>query len=315
MSPEHQSWGGLQDDLGFNFEASFQQSCGYLLKIDGKGFVGFAHQTVKEFLEKITPAAREVDEQIIGFYRVRPKDIDVEIVTVCITLLQFIDFDENNVGESLVPESKMYYNGSGEFRERILRDTSHYPLLGYAFRFWYHFDDSFNECYVSNTLRTFFQSTQANFFRLAAAPWTRPLQDAVPRTTALLPIKLPALHHCIQSEDFPKTVLSLIDNGAEVNKMDTDHLTPLHWACARGHHKTIKVLLDVPKLNINKGLSAGYKPIHVALEWLAFDADQERHSIPLKLLGDPRIDINAPGVRRSRIGKLRVNTDLVPGLL
>ncbi len=96
------SWSDLQDDLGYNFESSFQESCGYLLKVDERGSVTFAHQTVKELFENTNKSVREIDEKVLSRYRISSTAIDTEIVSTCVTLLRFNDFGKEKVESSLV---------------------------------------------------------------------------------------------------------------------------------------------------------------------------------------------------------------------
>ena len=43
--------------------------------------------------------------------------------------------------------------------------------------------------------------------------------------------------------DNSSIVKILIDNGADVNAMDSNNATPLHWACCQGKYSTVKYLL------------------------------------------------------------------------
>lgn len=42
----------------------------------------------------------------------------------------------------------------------------------------------------------------------------------------------------------------LVENGAEVNAVDVYDLTPLHFACMRGHDVALRDLLRYPQVNI-----------------------------------------------------------------
>lgn len=180
----------------------------------------------------------------------------------------------------------------------IFKFTNSYPLLSYAIRYWNHFDNVANEVRVAKALELFVQSFQGNYFRLAAGPWTQSSRRAVPGASGLLPRELPALHYCIQSGDFPTTVLGLVENGADFNQMDDDGLTPLHWACARINKGTVAALLSVTRLNINKGLPGKSRPIHTALEWLSSSRGMDVPvEVPFTILKDTRTDINVPGVK------------------
>ena len=110
VNPDQHSWSDLKEDLGYNFESSFLEACGYMLKIDVDGFVVFSHQAVKELFESVSVSAREVDEEVLRGYRIMPEDIDIEIVQICITILQFKDFDRYHVNSSLKLEKELYHD-------------------------------------------------------------------------------------------------------------------------------------------------------------------------------------------------------------
>ena len=294
VNEDQQRWSDLEDDLGYNFEASFQEFCGYLIKIDEDGFVVFSHQTVKELFESTDTPAREIDDEVLRSYRITSKDIDVEIVRTCITILQFKDFDRYHVRSSLLSVEKVrsqFYEG---VQDALFEHVKRFPLLAYAIHYWSHFDNVINEALVAKGLQSYFESFQGNYFRLAAAPWTRRVRQPIPTVQGELPLELPPLHHCLQIGNFPKTVLALMSDGADVNKMDDEGLSPLHWACARGNENTIAALLSDSGLNPNLGKPGANRPIHLALEWFAYGA--ESMNVPLMILKDQRTDINAVGV-------------------
>lgn len=300
VNEDQNCWSDLEEDLGYNFESSFQEACGYLLKVDGNGYVVFSHQTVKELFESTTTPAREVDGQVLRSYRIAPKDIDIEIVQTCMTMLRFKDFDRYHVHSSLMTAKEAHYDGYLGVLDHLLERTKRFPLLAYAIRHWSHFNDSTNEAHVVNGLCNFFRSFQGNFFRLAAAPWTYDKRVYMPGVTGVLPLELPPLHHCAQMGNFPKTALALISSGADINEMDSDGLSPLHWACAQGNEDTIAALLSNPRLNLNLGAPGASRPIHLALEWLSRGVGGAASiKIPLMLLNDQRIDVNAAGVSRT----------------
>ena len=153
-----------------------------------------------------------------------------------------------------------------------------------------------NESHVFKKLQSFFQSFQGNYFRLAAESWTVNVREITPYVSRLLPLELPFLHHCVQMGDFPKTVLALMASGANVNELDIDGMSPLHWACARGNKATIAALLRNPRLDPNIGLPGKHRPIHVALMWFSTRSGSTAAiEVPLLLLGDRRTDVNAAG--------------------
>lgn len=296
INDSQQSWSDLQEDLGYNFEFSFQEACGYLLKVNEQGLVAFAHQTVKELFQSQSNSIREIDEEVLSFYRFSISDIDLEIVQTCVTLLQFKDFGKAQVAQTLIPERTMHHNGSRQDKTSVVEYTSRYPLLLYAIRYWNHFDDVTNELRVSKALQCFLKSFQGNYFRLAAGPWTQESRRMTIYGSSPLPSQLPPLHSCMQSGDFPHTVRGLIASGADVNQTDEYGFTPLHWACARRNKQAMAVLLSLPHTNVNKGIPGEDRPIHTEIEWLFWDlrTDASVGIMPM-ILKDSRCDINATG--------------------
>lgn len=304
INGSQRSWEDLKDDLSFNFHDSFQASCGYLLKIADDDLVVFAHQTVKELFEKAAPAAREVDEQIIKYFRISPEDVDREIVTSCLNLLQYREFDEDNVERSLLSKREMvimaeksaeylHTDGFSNFRQAM----DGFPLLAYAVHFWYHLDCPSSEPHLANALYTFLTSPYANYFRFADSLLHLEARRAVGATDGLLSANLPSLHHCVRSGDFPQTTRLILQSGADPNVIDAEGMTAFHRACTERRVQSVKVLLDGASLNVNKAQRTGLKPIHTALnlsrEW---QRDAESNDILLLLLNDARVDVNATAV-------------------
>lgn len=221
-------------------------------------------------------------------------------------MLQFKDFDIYHVKGSLMSEMDLYHNALLGVQDPLIEQTKRFPLLSYASRYWCQFDIISSESHVVKGLQSFFQSFQGNYFRLAAGPWTVNSRRALPNASGLLPLKLPPLHHYIQIGDFPKTVFALIASGANVNELDIDGMSPLHWACARGNKSTITALLSNPRLNPNVGLPGKHRPIHMALEWLSRRSRGPASiEIPLLILNDGRTNINV-----AEVGQIHYVLDL-----
>lgn len=292
VEAEHRCWDDLREDLGYNFESLFQQACGHLLKVGKDGHVALAHQTVKELLYESRKTEREVDEEVLNQYRITSSDIEHVVFSACMALLQFNDFNENNVERSLVSKKNMMSLGLTGHQPSILKLLHPYPLLAYAVIHW---DTAFgldNEHNFSKTLQAYLTSFQANYFRIAAAPWApsfyisdRPLQ---------LVMDLPPLHYCLQCGDFPQTILGLIANGENINGSDEDDLTPLHWAVICSRPDAVAALLKCPRLNLNKAKPGNPKPIHGFSQIYSQSPDTDKR-IAMMLLKDSRLDVNSRG--------------------
>lgn len=291
VEPEHHCWDDLKENLGYNFESLFQQACGHLLKVGKDGLVALAHQTVKELLYESSKTAREVDEEILNQYRITSSDIEHVVFPACMALLQFNDFNETNVERSLVSKKAMMSLGLGRTSQSSILKLLHpYPLLAYAVIHWNTAFGPDNEHNFSKTLQVYLTSFQANYFRLAAAPWTPWFYVA--RRAIVLKMDLPPLHYCMQCGDFPRTILGLIANGENINGSDEDYLTPLHWAVISARLDAVAALLTSPRLNLNKAKPGHPKPIH---SFPFYYETLREKQIAMMLLKDSRLDINSPG--------------------
>ncbi len=72
------------------------------------------------------------------------------------------------------------------------------------------------------------------------------------------------LHDAARSGDMAMLRQALADNP-NVNETDNDLLTPLHWACARGHHGVARSLLDAGAL-VNCPDRSGRTPLNYAVD-------------------------------------------------
>ena len=295
LNGEHRCWEDLDNDLGYNFQLTFERACGYLLKVESDGYVEFTHQTVKELLTSAPgSSARNIDEEVLKQYRIQPSEMAFELTKICTTLLQFQDFNEENVERSLISPTDMMLKGLSGFEASVIEALEKFPLVAYAARHWHgHVSDFQAEPRIISLFQDHLLSFQANYFRTAAGPWTREERQTTPHAGSELPLEVPPLHYIMQCGDFPEVVLALVSSGEDVNEMAGGQeftWTALHWAAARGHIKSLMALLSIPRLNINKSITQNDKPIHVALHrWYGGE------DISLLLLKDPRIDINSPG--------------------
>ena len=82
----------------------------------------------------------------------------------------------------------------------------------------------------------------------------------------------------------------LIDLHADVNEIDSEIMTPLHWALIRGRRKTFRLLMESPKIKPNKGSDGHDKPIHICID----DSFKDLQMFQT-FLRDDRVAVNAEG--------------------
>jgi ankyrin repeat protein len=76
------------------------------------------------------------------------------------------------------------------------------------------------------------------------------------------PQKWTALHICSERGD--AGIMSvLLDNGADVMALDSDHNNALHIAAKHGNYDVCKVLLVESSINAEMGNIKGQNPIHL----------------------------------------------------
>lgn len=112
---------------------------------------------MKELFEGSTVCARDVDEEILKRFRIQPRDVDVEIVQSCITMLRFEDFDRFHVATSLASQRTMHIDAFNPHQDATFDRIKAWPLLSFAVRYWSHFDSIAHEACVVPALANFFQ--------------------------------------------------------------------------------------------------------------------------------------------------------------
>lgn len=72
------------------------------------------------------------------------------------------------------------------------------------------------------------------------------------------------------SENNLKKVMELIDEGIDINIVDEDGLSALHWACDRGYLQIVEYLIS-KNANVNIEDSDGSTPLHYAISSESYD--------------------------------------------
>ncbi len=66
-------------------------------------------------------------------------------------------------------------------------------------------------------------------------------------------------------DDVTRLILLLIDKGADVNAVNLNNQTPLHWAAMYGHKEILELLIN-KRANINAADSNGQTPLSWAIK-------------------------------------------------
>lgn len=171
-----------------------------------------AHFTVLEFLRQIDPV-RDIS---LGAYRIHPKSDRIILAKVCLTYLNFEDF-----------------NHGGPFNHNVVESRFlEYPFRRYAIESWWDDDDHDSEKFSlvqkllspskPNTLITWMQDMCATYIkeRLLDEKTLHILNSGLAEATAL---------HFAAIVGLPKVCGWLIRSGCDVNR-NTSFGTPLHFA-------------------------------------------------------------------------------------
>ncbi|KAK8792494.1 hypothetical protein WA588_004989, partial [Blastocystis sp. NMH] len=62
-----------------------------------------------------------------------------------------------------------------------------------------------------------------------------------------------------------EAVMDLIENGTDINILDDDRRTPLHWASASKNTELVRYLLSIPTIQVNAQDESGYTPLMCAV--------------------------------------------------
>ena len=249
---------------------------------------------------------------ILRRFRIPEDKIEVELAKACVTVLSFSNFVQDTLAGSIGnlitaveadaqnpenyskgPESEKQAMNEKEAIVQSSLQTDRYVLLFYYAIYWRsHCEASSPDLDLENKILGFVHKWGFHLFFLV------PMLVGVSkihRTPFWNDIKqharLPALHFVMRLGDYPAVVCDLIQQGQDVNGLDTHNWTPLNWAVAEEREACVETLLAIDSVNINRNSTMAESPLHLAL--LA----QSSMAIRMKLLQDPRIDINARSLR------------------
>ncbi|KIW64874.1 hypothetical protein PV04_07178 [Phialophora macrospora] len=290
MNEQHQSFAQVQEDMTHNFaKKEIAEYCGYLVTVDGNGFVRFSHQSVKDFL--LGHTCLPANEEIVRFFRVSPDEIHVSLTRKCLRMLQLNDFSNPSVRFSLRAAKRMSMLSSLDWVE-MKAHLRQYPALAYATMFWSrHAAQVAENIEVVGMVSGFMLTTNAEFFRSLTAPWMRPAYQKFPwKEPEDEESSEPPLHHLLQQGDFPEMVQRLVNLGQDLNQLDGLGMSPLHWAIARGRTRSFKTLMHSTDIDPNRANPGEDKAIHQSIYWL-------RPDMLVDLLNHSRVDVNIRGRR------------------
>ncbi|TRX91012.1 hypothetical protein FHL15_007994 [Xylaria flabelliformis] len=330
ISTGQNSWSDLEDSLGFNFDSRFDQAFGYLLRVDPDLCVRFAHTTVKELLTTENNMAPAKDSGILSKFLIREADVDAELAKKCIIVLSFRDFVKlrDIAREAMADRMKDMFvtalqteealqslnfvkyddpesahaedqQTSERIGQAILKlgrnnlDERTRSLFAYCVSYWnYHCNHGSSDLEVAKSLTNFALLRQSHYFLMVAmllgmAKYHHgTIWDKVDQFS-----RLPPLHFVLRTGDHPNVLENLIKNGQDINGMDCHGWTPLIWALLEDRKESLELLLAHEETTFRPSDLYSDHILHIALE-----ADV-RPALVLRLLADPRVEVNARGSR------------------
>lgn len=278
------SLAAVKHNLPYNFITENPEHTAYLLEVGEHGFVKFYHQSVAELLraERHEPQ----NDEILGFFKSSRLERNKRIGHICLTILQYEDFQPDRVGRILLPTNQLLQYRSHEIwtaqRQRLLRTFERrmhrIPLLAYSIDRWFH------HCQIADKdqelvarICQYATNWVCNYFSISPGGecwWNaNVLEDPAPPT-----------HQLLQHGDFPECISHLVNINWDPNFLYDTH-TPLSRAAARHRWDSFKFLLSVDDVNPNLPID-GNKAIHYCVQHSNQQALEQ-------LVNDDRIDINA----------------------
>ncbi|KAH0543156.1 hypothetical protein FGG08_002501 [Glutinoglossum americanum] len=272
--------------LGLDFAAVLRRFCSRFIRVGEDGYIEFCHQSVKELLTR--DISLEGNREILCQYRTSQSEREYKVSIACLTLLRWKEFSCPGVEDKIAPKKTLLLWPDRAFVENKLRD---FPLLRYSVRNWYrHCESVRNDRRVVSLISEYILSPNGNYFRLLGGPWM--VETRVRRwgVTPELFEYIPPLNALIQYGDFAIVAETLVKLGHDINRLDFEGMTPLHWALIRGRRETFAFLMRRSDLNPNAGREGCDKAIHSCI-------DQTFKHLHLfkTLLEDKRVDPNSAG--------------------
>ena len=298
----HRSFDEVKNAMDSKIPEKITEQCAFLIKVGKDGAVQFAHQSVKDLLLKQS-ASSSTNESVLSLFRVSYGEAHKQIARTCLAILRMREFSPGFVQKAMFSIKDMWemsnrvFIGENvdekdvseheELRARFEDALERYPLLQYSLRYWAdHWGEGPQNSFVDDLIYSYIISPQADYFRLAAMPWTRDIAETIPGTLGLIAHVEPPLHILLQRGDFPGVVEKLLAQGHDVNQLDEIGLTPLHWAITKNRKSSFGILTAAKDLDPNRSHVNRPKPIHQAIYW-------RRTNLLSQLLDAKGIDINS----------------------
>lgn len=196
-------------------ETEILRNCSSLvrLSVDGRRFE-FAHFTVEEFLKNLDGTMNGE----FAAYHISPKHIENEFSKICLTYLNFLDFDKG-----------------GNASEKISTDRSiQYPFREYVLRWWNHHarNADWNDKQLFSLAAEIFHPSKPNTLVSLIqdeASWVHCDLDEDALATVNRGIKEATALHYAAVYSLPEVCKWLVENGCDVNRRSAFG-TPLHCA-------------------------------------------------------------------------------------
>lgn len=283
----HASYEDLKGDLGFNFAQILSRFCHQFIRIGALEEVQFRHQSFKALLSQRSQILG--DDEILREYRASLAACEYEVNDVLLTMLQWKEVRPEYIRINLTQESDGN-DAENEIEKRIEAYCQPFPLLLYSLKHWpSHFQSAQDEDKMVMQARSFVLSSNLDGYRFLSTPYhleTRRVKSDV----FLESVRTRPLHAIIQLGDFVDLVKCVVASGEDINGLDSEHMSPLHWALLRGRKNVFQLLMHHAQTNPNNGRNNSDKPIHACID------PQFKHLDMLKtFLSFNTVDINAKG--------------------